>query len=393
MIDVLGLSKIDWVNRPRLASLLMIVSLLVGGGVAKFWIDNAFWSARFALWASILPLFGACYLSYANTDKFYSQKDDWVFGKSVLIVGQYALAIAFAQIFDGYMYSHFVEDALLFLPFMIIGVPFYVKKVNQVCGSDDEYARFWQDLWHNRTNILTNHRQFLLKSLLKIIFLPYMYGGAINNLMIMQNTPFAFDTKSLSLWAFNFCIMIDMIIGIFGYLFATRLINNHIKKVDDNVFSWFFTLICYPPLVWLGNYVNDRQEMYVWHDVIPSSFMPFYATLLGVLWVLYLLASVEFGTNFANLSYRRLIYRGVYAYTKHPAYLFKNLYWWLHILPFLSASWFGVQWWQNVLGLAGVSFVYFMRAKYEERFCMQFEEYRTYANYINQNGRLARFKK
>lgn len=157
--------------------------------------------------------------------------------------------------------------------------------------------------------------------------------------------------------------------------------------------SWFFTLICYPPLVWLGNYINDRQAMYVWHNVIPTAFMPFYATLLGVLWALYLLASVEFGTNFANLSYRRLIYRGVYAYTKHPAYLFKNLYWWLHILPFLSASWFGVQWWQNVLGLAGVSFVYFMRAKYEERFCMQFEEYRTYAKKVNNRELFNWFKK
>lgn len=388
-----SLSKIDWVNRPRLASLLMIVSLLVGGGVAKFWLDSTFWSARFALWASVLPLFGVCYLSYATTDKFFDEKNTLVFGKSVLIVIQYILAMAVAQFFDGWVYSYFLEDALLFLPFLIIGVPFYVKKVNQVCGSDDEYARFWQDLQGDCTNILTNHRQFLLKSLLKIIFLPYMYGGAINNLTIMQNTPFVFDAKSLSLWAFNFCIMIDMIIGIFGYLFATRLINNHIKKIDDNVLSWFFTLICYPPFVWLGNYVNNHQEMYVWHDVIPSGFMPLYATLLGVLWALYLLASVEFGTNFANLSYRRLIYRGVYAYTKHPAYLFKNLYWWLHILPFLGTAWLSVAWWQNVLGLLGVSFVYFMRAKYEERFCMQFDEYRTYAKKVNETRIFGRFKK
>lgn len=345
------------------------------------------------MWASLLPLFGLCYLRYANTDKFYDEKNHAVFGKSVLIIIQYILAMAVAQFLDGWVYSYFLEDALLFLPFLIIGVPFYVKKVNQVCGSDDEYARFWQDLWHNRQRIWVNHRQFLLKTLLKIIFLPYMYGGAINNLTIMQNTPFVFDTKSLSLWAFNFCIMIDMIIGIFGYLFATRLINNHIKKADDNVFSWFFTLICYPPLVWIGNYINDRQEMYVWHDVVPSALMPFYATVLGVLWVLYLLASLEFGAGFSNLSYRRLIYRGVYAYTKHPAYLFKNLYWWLHILPFLGTAWFSLAWWQNMLGLSGVSFVYFMRAKYEERFCMQFDDYRHYAKKVNETGIFGWLKK
>ena len=90
--------------------------------------------------------------------------------------------------------------------------------------------------------------------------------------------------------------------------------------------------------------------------------------------------------TFSNLSYRRLINKGVYRYTKHPAYISKNIYWWLYTLPFMGVAFVSVEWWKNVLGLTFVSLIYYGRAKSEERHLMKFPEYRHYCNEIDKKG-------
>lgn len=98
---------------------------------------------------------------------------------------------------------------------------------------------------------------------------------------------------------------------------------------------------------------------------------------------------MSFGLRFSNLSWRGLVDSGPYRYTKHPAYISKNLYWWLHTVPFVGVS-SSLDLWRNILGLSFVSLVYYLRAKTEERHLMAFPEYAAYAARIEQDGLLAR---
>ena len=44
------------------------------------------------------------------------------------------------------------------------------------------------------------------------------------------------------------------------------------------------------------------------------------------------------GPRFSNLTHRGILTHGPYAWSKHPAYLSKNLFWWLSSLPFLATN-------------------------------------------------------
>ena len=47
---------------------------------------------------------------------------------------------------------------------------------------------------------------------------------------------------------------------------------------------------------------------------------------------------MAFGFRFSNLTHRGILTHGPYAWTKHPAYLSKNLFWWFAVLPFLATT-------------------------------------------------------
>jgi hypothetical protein len=53
---------------------------------------------------------------------------------------------------------------------------------------------------------------------------------------------------------------------------------------------------------------------------------------------IYAWATVAFGFRFSNLTHRGILTHGPYAWTKHPAYVSKNLFWWCAVLPFLSVG-------------------------------------------------------
>ena len=66
-------------------------------------------------------------------------------------------------------------------------------------------------------------------------------------------------------------------------------------------------------------------------------------TALNGAWLVFLTAvyawaTVAFGFRFSNLTHRGILTHGPYAWTKHPAYLSKNLFWWFSLLPFLVTN-------------------------------------------------------
>jgi len=99
-------------------------------------------------------------------------------------------------------------------------------------------------------------------------------------------------------------------------------------------------------------------------------------------------STAAFGLRFSNLTHRGIITNGPYRWSKHPAYIAKNLSWWLISVPFIAgAGW--MQAVQSCLLLAGVNLIYFLRAKTEERHLGSDPVYRDYARFIDRHGLFA----
>src|SRR3546814_16095195 len=74
----------------------------------------------------------------------------------------------------------------------------------------------------------------------------------------------------------------------------------------------------------------------------------------------------------------------------HPAYVSKNLFWWLSTLPFLVSNGSFTDMVRNSAIMATVSGVYYLRARPEERHLMTDPVYREYPAWMDRNGPLPR---
>jgi protein-S-isoprenylcysteine O-methyltransferase Ste14 len=78
---------------------------------------------------------------------------------------------------------------------------------------------------------------------------------------------------------------------------------------------------------------------------------------------------------------------GPYAWTRHPAYLAKNTYWWLLTLPFLATTHSPVDVLRNTVTLGLVSTVYYWRARTEEAHLLAADaKYRAYHAWMADYG-------
>jgi protein-S-isoprenylcysteine O-methyltransferase Ste14 len=122
---------------------------------------------------------------------------------------------------------------------------------------------------------------------------------------------------------------------------------------------------------------------------------PLATALVGIVLVLltgiYAWATVAFGLRFSNLTHRGILTHGPYAWSKHPAYLSKNAFWWLATMPFLATTQNPVDAIRNTVVLALVSGVYYWRARTEERHLGADPAYREYADWMARNGPLSRW--
>lgn len=385
-------------NYPRHASTVLALSFLFGYLLFKSYFTDYFSVeslTRVWLIICVAPLLILAYLQNPhkrNKQKLNSINNTRVKSKVVVILLQlvviYLYAFTVTQV--GFAsYATFVNDLFLSFPFLIILTLFYVHFVDRrLLEPEDEYANIGRML--NRETSVDKKilKNFVLKTAVKAVFVPFMYTGFLGNLSLLLNTAWQFNADAISLLLFNFGISIDMLIGIFGYLFSSAIINNKIIDTESNLLGWIFALLCYPPLFWIMHKVNNQQDSLTWSDILPHDSLIFWIVFLVInfTWIIYWLATFEFGMTFSNLSYRRLIDKGVYRYTKHPAYISKNLYWWLYTLPFMGVTFISIEWWKNILGLTFVSLIYYGRAKSEERHLMKFAEYRDYSYKIEERG-------
>ena len=188
--------------------------------------------------------------------------------------------------------------------------------------------------------------------------------------------------------------MIDVCMATVGYMLTMKPLDSHIRTANPLLAGWVAALICYPPFVLMGNggpldYHAGGAEWDVWtreHEALQW--------LLGgwlvLLTAIYACATVAFGLRFSNLTHRGILTHGPYRWTRHPAYLAKNLFWWFSALPFLSLSGNLTDVVRNCALLGVTNAVYYWRAKTEEAHLGADPEYRAYSDWMERNGAVPR---
>jgi len=189
----------------------------------------------------------------------------------------------------------------------------------------------------------------------------------------------------------EFMFMLDVQIAMVGYLLTMKPLDAQIRTANPLLAGWVAALICYPPFIEMGNgsvldYHQNTAEWSFWLSGYPG-LLWVWAVLLVVLTAIYAWATVAFGLRFSNLTYRGVLTNGPYAWTRHPAYLSKNTFWWLLTMPFLATTHSAVDAVRNTVTLGLVSAVYYWRARTEEAHLLAADpKYRAYHAWMADYG-------
>jgi len=224
----------------------------------------------------------------------------------------------------------------------------------------------------------------MLFLLVKLFFLPIMLNFFFSNYFgfIARYGSLPSFGSLFTLGVFNtivfpllvsFIFMVDTLYFSFGYAFEAGFLRNKLRSVEPTILGWVVALISYPPF-------NNLASKYVsWYPndflVLSSELNTFILRAFLVLFLLiYLSATLALGTKCSNLTNRGIVSRGPYRFVRHPAYISKNMFWLLTVIPLMNlAAFASVFFW---------TFIYYLRAITEERHLIQDPDYQEYCKKV-----------
>lgn len=220
----------------------------------------------------------------------------------------------------------------------------------------------------------------------KIVFTPLMIHFALDNarsLLQIISEKSLLHTAPLSaivsydFYAIFYCILlVDTLVFAFGYLVESPALKNTVRSVEPTALGWIAALLCYPPFNTVTN------NIFGWYtadfsDFGKLGFNIFFGAVSLILFAFYVWATLALGWKASNLTNRGIVSRGPYKYLRHPAYVSKNLSWWIMGIPFIAKS--GLI---AVLSMAAWSFIYYIRAITEERHLLADPDYVEYTKKV-----------
>ena len=239
-------------------------------------------------------------------------------------------------------------------------------------------------------------REMLAGWMVKAFFLPLMTvylstnAGQLNvSLSAALNAPFSLATFR---FMYDLSFAMDLMFGTVGYVCTLRILDSHVRSAEPTTLGWLVALICYQPFWSLisSQYIRYEGSMF-WDNWLIS--MPVlrivWGSVIVALLLCYACATMSFGLRFSNLTNRGIITSGPYRLTKHPAYIAKNLSYWMVSVPFIEPLGWRVAL-MHCTALIAVNLLYFVRAKTEEKHLMNDPDYRAYAEWIARNGVFAK---
>jgi len=217
-------------------------------------------------------------------------------------------------------------------------------------------------------------------TLLKAFFAPMMAASLMafatsalqNGISIVSSHAYAAGFMAVfdryGYWfAIQLILFVDVLVFTVGYVVELPRLGNEIRSVDPTMLGWLAALVCYPPFnhytgIILGAPVSDFPRF---DD--PTAHLSLNLALL-LLMAIYASASVALGFKASNLTHRGIISRGPYAVIRHPAYVCKNMAWWIGSVPLVLTG-FGHSAFEGIQAIASAvawSMIYVLRALTEE---------------------------
>ena len=294
--------------------------------------------------------------------------------------------------YHGAYYDHYYAMLRAVLPpWLLLALPYFYLIDSRMQKPHDGY-------WH-MGKLATFHWgemdrralvQHLLGWLIKGFFLPLMFTYMCDDLGKLIAYDFTLLTSPKPWFDFlydSFCL-IDVGLMSLGYMMTLRLTDTHFRSAEPTMLGWVVALVCYEPFLSLTSRQYLAYETGHTWGTLPWNMPVLYgiwgATILALtatcVW-----ATASFGARFSNLTHRGIITNGPYRWTKHPAYIAKNLSWWIISFPFMAQG-TPDETLRHCLLLLGVNAIYMMRAKTEEWHLSRDQDYVNYAKWIEAHG-------
>lgn len=288
------------------------------------------------------------------------------------------------------------------LPMVVLSVPYVIWLDRSMVDPKDSTWHFGALL----TSVLGLHRGGWDAEAVKKHWRAWIIKGFFGAFMIsILPAGFAYVVEAdpaaiianpveLGMLLITLLFVVDVQIGTVGYLFTLRPLDAHIRSGNPFVAGWLAALLCYPPFVWgiigsnnqILSYEANVEGWGFWLADYPS-LLWVWAAWLVFLTAIYAWATIVFGIRFSNLTYRGVLTNGPYRFTRHPAYLSKNLFWWCSVMPFLVTSGSPTDVIRNTFFLLVVNGIYYWRARTEEAHLLAEDpKYREYYDWMEQYG-------
>ena len=224
-----------------------------------------------------------------------------------------------------------------------------------------------------KIKLLRNEKVAFLFLLVKIFYLPLMINFFYNNFNHLFYLKGQLTINPwFTLWySLIVTLMFAIDTGIFaiGYAFESKKLKNIVKSVEPTFFGWFVAIVCYPPFnIWMGHYIPWGANDYV---LFSTPLITTLARLTVIFFlIIYVWATVALGFKASNLTNRGIVTKFPYSIIRHPAYISKNMIWWITLLPVMG--------WKFALGMMFWSAIYFFRVTTEEKHLSKDPDYIAY---------------
>jgi hypothetical protein len=294
---------------------------------------------------------------------------------------------------EGFYGNYWLALRVVLPLWAIVALPYIYwvdRRMPEPCDALWQMGRFVTLRWRGLDARVIG--QFLLGWVARGYFLPLMFTYLCNDLnRLLQYDPHSLHGfKDLYDWAYFVLFFIDVAMVSMTYLMSLRLTDTHVRSTEPTMLGWVTALICYQPLWSLvsGQYIDydNGPRWDLWLQHVPWLYVAWGSAILALSFI-YVWATLSFGGRFSNLTHRGIITNGPYRYSKHPAYIAKNLSWWMISMPFMFADDLAMAM-RRCLLLGLLNFIYYLRAKTEERHLAVDPLYVEYAAWMDRHGLL-----
>ncbi len=266
--------------------------------------------------------------------------------------------------------------------YIILLIPFYVvyKEKSKARIIIKVITDF---IFKQKRNLKPYEKTAILAWIVKAFFAPLMIFwlsehsfNMLNNIYYSYNDIELFSTDALAFFnrhffwlAFTTILFFDVFLFTLWYLIEMPALKNKIKSVEPTMVWWVVAIICYPP------FNSGLTDIISWYSTEFPQFanafvhVGFNIAILILMWI-YSWASISLGFKASNLTNRWIVRKWPYKYIRHPAYICKNLSWWIGWLPIIWIALIALDFKTvlfAIISLSGWSFIYYMRAITEER--------------------------